>query len=217
MKLALLLLLLLVPLVAAFDYLTGENKEVYFYCVNASDGVLLGSTAHLKVRNESGVFYVMNDMPSPEAGVFMHNISNLSRGHCYSFQLNCTADDAFNIEWGTLCTETNITTSGASNIASVGGMVVASGLFVYLAQYFIHIPMLMYGMIILAQVFLSGAIYVGLKWAEAAGAVAAVTGIMNLAFWSMIVILVLSATGFFWFGVHNTIAWMVGKKTKGLV
>lgn len=198
-------LLFLLPLASAFTYEVGEVKEIYLYCVNATDGTLLGTSAGLKVRNDSGVFYEVASLPNDEIGVFKHNITNLTRNHCYSFQLNCTAAGAFNVEWGTVCTETNITTSGVSNLASVGGLVFGSGLFLFLSQYFLHLPILTFALIMLSEIFLTGAIYVGLKWAELVQASAAVIGTMNFTFYLAVILLSLSLVGFFWYAVISTL------------
>lgn len=216
MKAWLFMLLLIIPLAVAFDYQVGETKEVYFYCVNASDGRPLGTTASLKVRNDTGVYYQVASLHNEEIGVFKHNITNLTRDHCYSFLLNCTTAGSFNIEWGTVCTETNVTSSGVSNFASVGGLVFSSGLFLYLSQYFLHIPILTLSMIMLSEVFLAGALYFGLKWAEAVQAGLAVLGIMNFIFYMFVIILSLSLVGFFWYAVVSTIVPLFKVQAKGL-
>lgn len=216
MKPWLFMLFLIVPLAVAFDYQVGEVKEVYFYCVNASDGKPLGTAASLKVRNDTGVYYEVAALHNEEIGVFKHNISNLTRGHCYSFMLNCTSAGTFNLEWGTVCTETNMTSSGVSNFASVGGLVFSSGLFLYLSQFFVHIPILTLSMIMLSEVFLAGALYFGLKWAELVQASAAVLGTMNFVFWMFVIILSLSAVGFFWYAVVTTVVPLFTPKAAGL-
>ena len=212
-----LILLLLLPFVVGFDYLVGEGKEVYFYCVNATDGRLLGTNANLTVRNETGEYYNVEALDNVDTGIFKHNITNLTRGHCFSFQLSCLDADTFKTQWGTVCTETNMTSSGYSNVASIGGTVFASGLFLYVSQYFFHIPMLAYSMIMLSEIFLTAAIYLGLKWAELSQAGVAVVGVLNYIFWGAVIIMALSLVAYFFYAVVLTFNKLFPKAKGGLV
>lgn len=214
----LLLLLLLLPLVGAFTYEVGEFRQVQFYCVNASDGNLLGSSASLKVYNESGIFYEVVSLPNIASGVFVHNITNLSRGHCYSFYLNCSSAGNFESEWGTVCTESNMTSASVSNLASVGGLVFGSGFLIYLSFYFLSFPVLAFGLAVMAQIFLCAALYLGLKWAEFAGAASSVLSVLNFVFYLFVVLLGLSIVAFFWYSVvYSMKNLFVAKGLKGKV
>jgi len=91
------------PASSAFTYLHGQTKTIYPHCVNASSGELLGTNANLTVRNETGVFYEVKDLHNIATGVFAHNLTNLSIGHCYTLELICEDDDTWETQWATLC------------------------------------------------------------------------------------------------------------------
>jgi len=101
----LLVLCLLFPGVSAFEYVYGENKTIYPHCFNATDGALLGTNANLTIRNETGVFYLVKDLQNEDTGIFSHNLTNLSKGHCYSLDLVCEDADTWISQWATLCVE----------------------------------------------------------------------------------------------------------------
>lgn len=97
------LLFFALPSASAFFYNYGDNKTIYLYCVNATDGKLLGTQANLSVLNSSGTFYEVSALDNVGVGTFRHSLTNLSINGCYSLKMACKTAGTWESEWGTIC------------------------------------------------------------------------------------------------------------------
>jgi len=102
---ALLLGFCIFPTAEAFTYTYGENLTIYPRCVNATSGAFYGVNANLTIRNETGIFYQVDTLPTHGPGLFSHNITNLSENHCYALDLGCEDTGSWQNEWATLCVQ----------------------------------------------------------------------------------------------------------------
>lgn len=191
--------LVAIPLLAAFEYNYGDNKTIYPRCFNSTSGQLLGTTAKLTVRNESGIFYEVAAVENIGAGIFKTHIANLSKDHCYSLDFNCTSTDTWAMQWATICvnqsTTTLITTQNNTNFSGLGGVLAMAGmvaLFIILnltyhekypiSQIFL-VPMIMLSLMIM--------LFSAARFAESGGAPAAISTALDRAYTASIVSMLL--------------------------
>ena len=189
------LLIVMLPIAAAFTYDTGENRTLFMYCVNASTGALLGTEANLTVRNVSGIFFEVNNVENVATGTFKQSFSNFSDGHCYSLILTCEDADTYKTEWGSLCvnqsTSSIIIDDTEAGYAGLGSIIAAVGMIIlflilnktynekYPLSQIIFVPMIMFALMI--------ATYAGARIAEDGGAPLAVSTAMDRAYLGAVV------------------------------
>jgi hypothetical protein len=187
--------LVALPLVMAFSYDYGENKTIYPRCFNATDGELLGTTATLTVRNETGIYYSVSAVENIGAGLFKTHISNLSLGHCYSLDFNCTAAGAWGMQWETICVNSSTTSSiltannqGYAGLGGVVGLAGMVGLFVLLNyMYNQKYPVLQIFLVPMAMLALMIMLFSAARSAESAGAAEGIITALDRAYLGSIV------------------------------
>lgn len=89
----------------AFDIPPRNNVTITPECFNATSGALLGTSANLTVRNQSGIYYVVDSVTNLAPGVFQHNLTNLSTGQCYALDFACEDAGTWTNQYGTLCVQ----------------------------------------------------------------------------------------------------------------
>lgn len=102
--LTLIILIILVQAASALNIPPRTNITIQPHCYNAS-GTFYGSEANLTVRNESGVYFVNDDITNVGTGAFAINLTNLTAGHCYTLELGCEDAEAVTNEHGTICVD----------------------------------------------------------------------------------------------------------------
>ena len=93
---------LLMEVVSALSVEQG-NFTVQPHCYNGTSGAFFGTQANLTVKNESGTFFVIDDLVNTGPGSFSVNLTNLSAGHCYTLELGCKDEGALANEHSTVC------------------------------------------------------------------------------------------------------------------
>ena len=219
-----LLLIAFLPLVAAtFSYSYGENKTIYPRCFNASSGAFYGSNANLTVRNETGIYYIVDDLENVGPGLFKHHVHNLSLDRCYVFDLGCEDPGAWRNEWGVVCVNSSTLAGlhtlnqGVADLGGVFGSVIGVFLFVGIA-FLVRktYPVLLYFLIPISGVMLLVGANIALKGAEAAAAGSSAISAINILFGFVVTVLVLLFTGTVAAALIKIIMWFRLKNDGGL-